>query len=96
MPVQDYLLDTSYDLSIDGGDFVIGESTSQHQQILLLSEKGEIRQYPRTGIGLNSFLNDESGSDLYAEIQKQFEADGMIIKTLSITEDGQVKVDAQY
>ena len=93
---KDYLLDDDFDLKIANGDFVVGESTAQHQQLLLLLEKGELRQYPRTGVGIKNFLNDDNLGDLYQEIHKQFKADGLNIEKLKIYNDGRVDVDAKY
>jgi hypothetical protein len=92
----DYLYTDDMDLRIENGDFVVGDSTMQHQQVLLIAEKGELRQYPLTGVGTMSYLNDDQIGDLYPEIQKQFEADGMVVKTLSIDHEGKINVDAAY
>lgn len=94
--MTDYLLDTDFDLRIENGDFVVGESSAQHQQLLLLLEKGELRQYPLTGVGLKNFLNDDNLGELYQEIQKQFKADGLSVNRLKIYNDGQMELDASY
>jgi len=93
--MQDYLLD-DFDLAIDNGDFVVGESTSQHQQLLLLLNKGELRQYPKTGVGAITFSNDDQLGGLYTEIQQQFEADGMQIEKLVVNSNGTVDIKARY
>jgi hypothetical protein len=41
--MQDYLLDTDFDLRIEGGDFVVGQSDAQHQDLLMLLNKGELQ-----------------------------------------------------
>ena len=41
---RDYLLDENYDLKIESGDFVQGESTQQHQDILMFLEKVDLMQ----------------------------------------------------
>ena len=83
MPV-DILIDiaNAYDLRIEDGDLVSGESTRQHQALLLLTEKGENREFPARGIGLQSWLNDDRSGDLNAAIKREFERDGM--KVISI------------
>lgn len=93
---QDYLLDSSFDLRIEDGDFVVGESTAQHQDLLIHLEKGELRQYPKTGVGIKSFFNDDQVGALYGEIQQQFEADGMTVKKLEITSNKKIIIDAVY
>ncbi len=93
---QDYLLDANDDLQITGGDFVVGESTLQHQSLLVRCKKGELRQYPKTGVGMENFLLDETLADAYPEIQKQFEADGMKVRSIEVLTDASVKTDAYY
>lgn len=93
--VIDYL-DINGDLGIANGDFVKGESTLQCMNRLLVSVKGDWRQYPRTGVGLVNFLNDDNLPDLYLEIQEQYKADGLIIDQLQVYNDGRVVEAAHY
>jgi hypothetical protein len=91
---QDLLL-TSFAPTITGGDFVVGESTRQHQELLLLIEKGELRQYPLSGVGIRSQLLDENPAAVRAEIKRQFELDGM--KVLEVSGSGlTIKTEAIY
>jgi hypothetical protein len=95
--VFDILLEPDFDLMISDGDFVVGESTKQHQLCLLTAEPGNYKQSPTLGVGAFSFINDdETLQNLKAAIQKTFEADGMIIDHLSITADGNIDVEANY
>lgn len=73
----DLLLDAVFSILIEDGDFVPGESTRQHQVLLLYTEKGENREFPTRGVGLRSWLLDERPGDLNAQIKREFEADGM-------------------
>ena len=58
----------------------MGESTRQHQQLLLLSQKGEIREFPTVGVGVQNWILDNSPGDLNGEIKREFEADGMEVQ----------------
>lgn len=93
---QDYTHTEDHDLLISGGDFVVGESTFQHQDLLMMYEKGELRQYPKTGVGIKSFLNDDQLGDAYSEIQRQFQADGMSVEKLVVGSDGAIEIKARY
>jgi hypothetical protein len=79
------LLLTNYDLTIKDGDFVVGESTAQHKQHLIVSYPGEFRQYPIVGVGIGKYLNGENLEGLSAELRRQFELDGLNIDSLSVT-----------
>jgi len=81
---NDVLLDGDFDLLFVDGDLVIGESTRQHQQLLLLSEKGEIREFPTAGVGLLSWTLDNRPGDLNGEIKRQFEQDGMTVQQVKV------------
>ena len=43
MNVCDLLLDDDLDMCVKGGDLAIGESTVQHQALLLFANQGEWR-----------------------------------------------------
>ncbi|MBC7399853.1 MAG: hypothetical protein H7289_07885 [Mucilaginibacter sp.] len=93
--MKDFLLTADFDLKIENGDFVIGESNQQHQQCLLLAEKGAYKQFPNVGVGLATFINDENPDDLLREVRLEFTKDGMKVNRLAY-ENGKIKVDADY
>ncbi|MEN9458941.1 MAG: hypothetical protein RL135_1535 [Bacteroidota bacterium] len=92
---QDILLDNALDLRIENGDFVIGESTMQHQQLLIASHKSDFRGFPLVGVGINDYLLEETEQDLMREIRSQFETDGMKVKRLAF-EANKLTVNANY
>jgi hypothetical protein len=92
----DYMLDADDDLRIEAGDFVVDESTEQHADLLVRMEKGELRQYPKTKVGINTYLLDDNPGDVYQEMQRQYKADGMVIRKLQVFSDGSVEADAYY
>jgi hypothetical protein len=96
MNVSDVLLDEDFDLLMENGDFVVGESTLQHQALLLLSNKGEWRQSPVVGVGLNNFLLQDGGEDeLRQLVRKELERDGMRVGSIQLDE-GLPLIEASY
>lgn len=93
--MNDILLDRTFDLLLAGGDWKIGESTRQHQQLLLLTEKGEWKENPTQGVGSQSWLLDETSGEYRAEVKRQFERDGMTVLKLAGTMKN-LKVEAIY
>ena len=86
MLVYDIGLTDGFDLQMGAdGDFVLKESTTQHQQLLLLTEKGEWDGQPTVGIGTINWINDERGQsgDLISEIGRQWKKDGMRVEKLA-------------
>lgn len=76
----DILTEQTFDAAIANGDFMMGESTRQHQQALLLTAAGEWRESPSVGVDLYGRLLDEVDSaTIEAAIKRQFEGDGMTV-----------------
>jgi hypothetical protein len=97
-------LDNNYDLIIRvrrdaqgkiTGGLSTGGIACQNQALLLLAHKGELKEHPLAGIGINDVIGD-SDFDLWKrEITAQIEADGQRIKRLSLDEKG-LMLEAGY
>ena len=94
--MQDILIDGNNVLQVASGDFVIGQSDNQHQLLLLKTSKGEWKENPDVGADILNFLEDEDKENMYAEIKRQFGADGITINTLRINPEGNIEIDANY
>lgn len=91
--MMDILLEND-DLKVVNGDLVVGGSKKQQQYLLLATDKGEWKQYPRTGVGLFGFLEDENPTLLFREVREQMMMDGMRVKRIDY-KDGQLIIDAE-
>ncbi|KAA2244565.1 hypothetical protein F0L74_00895 [Chitinophaga agrisoli] len=94
--MKDILLTQDLDLDVRAGDLNAGNSDLQHQQLLLINNRGNIKEFPAVGIDAFGYLQDNDTSALLREIRKQFTADGMQVKTINITNTGQLNIDATY
>ena len=92
----DILLGEDLDLHFRNGDLVAGESSEQHQKLLLVVDKGHIKQFPFVGVGIGSFLLDDNLGGLHQEIEQQFNLDGAKIQKREIYEDGTMNIEASY
>lgn len=92
--MQDFIFKD--DLEIKNGDFAIGESSSQHAKHILIAQKGEYKQHPELGVGIENMLNSEDAMDFLIEAKKNLEYDGMAVRNISFTKDGKLNVDAKY
>lgn len=92
---QDILLAENFDLLIKDGDLVIGESTRQHQKLLLLANKGEIREFPQRGVGIERWIDDDFSVSLHSAIKREFEADGMTVDLVR-GDLGDLQIEAEY
>lgn len=94
--MNDLLLDDKYDLQIESGDLVIGNSDNQHQNLLLATEPGAWKENPLVGVGAINYLENESVADLMYAIRTQFTADGMQIHAINQDDDGKININAEY
>ena len=87
---------SNFDLDIKNGHFVLSESTEHHLSLLLLSEKGEWRQFAWLGVGIkNTLLDDAQPLILKKEIRKQVQLDGAKLTRLRIKNE-EVELEADY
>ena len=94
--VNDVILDEQYELQMVNGDFAVGESTAQHEKLLIVSNKGEWRQYPISGVGIGRYVNDEAPGSLITAINTELKNDGMTVNSLRVNADGKIEIDAEY
>lgn len=93
--MQDLLLDTDGDIDITNNDFVIGESSSQHQRLLLQSIKGDWKEQPIVGVNAPYYLKDDDESGLMGAIKQEFEKDGMKVNKV-VYNKPKINIDAYY
>ena len=95
---KDILLDQSGDLACVNGDFVFGESYNQHIGLLLKTNKGEWKENPTAGIGLDDMINDDGvTSELGSTIKKNLMKDGCNVKAISFDENtGKLHIEGSY
>lgn len=95
MEVYDILLDESLDIKIEDGDFQVSGTTKQNQTLLLLCQKGEIKQQPTRCVGVEMYLERSEFAGLNREILSQFTSDGMTVRDIK-TELPEIKIEAEY
>ncbi len=83
------------DIVIESGDLNVKDALRQNQSLLLESNKGEWKQSPTVGVGVNNYLKDTNLLGLKAEIKRQLQQDGMTINKLEVNYS-KIKVDANY
>lgn len=94
--MTDLLLDSDGDLSFKNGDLDIGFSDNQHQEHILLANKGEFREFPEIGVGIIAMLSDDDYTDMLIEIKKNLQYDGMKINNVKFDNDGKLDIDGYY
>lgn len=93
--MTDITLNQDGDIEFSQGDILYDESSWQHQQDIIISNKGYYKESPATGIGVINFIHDNNPESFLRSIRKEFTRDGMKVKKVGI-EHGQIKVEAEY
>lgn len=95
--MTDILLDTgTNDLLFDEtGNLKMGTSDQQHQTLLLLFDKGSLKETPDTGVGTFKHIEAEQPGDFLRELRMQFIGDGMKVNKL-IFENNKLLINAPY
>ena len=93
--MNDLLLNENGDLFIINGNLIVAESTIQHQRLLLETTKGDWRENPLAGVGAAGFLKDDLQGELFSEIKKEFEKDGMQVTNITL-DDENIIINAAY
>jgi hypothetical protein len=84
----------NYDMSISVARNALGQITQglilgnvlhQNQAMILRTQPGQIKEYPRAGVGLLDIVNDNQIDMWKKSITEQFEADGQRISKLILT-----------
>jgi hypothetical protein len=74
---------------------VVGDVTAQNQAAILMAQKGEFKEHPTAGVGLNDIINDNNAMYWEKEIAQQLISDGQRITRLSLNEKGLI-LEAAY
>jgi len=95
--MNDLLLDTDNDLIIDNNELSIGFSDYQHQQLILLMQKGELKESPLATVGIVNYLRESDIEGMLHEVRRCFVEDGMTVSKLNYNEqNGNLDFDATY
>lgn len=73
----------------------VGDTLYQNQYLILTVQKGEIKEYPTLGVGINDLANDDDLNEWKRTIREELAKDGMKIDKLSITTSG-MEIKADY
>lgn len=85
------------DIKIENGHIAIGETLPQNEFLLLVMNKGELKEDPLVGVGISDMLNDNDIIGWKRKIRDGLKADGMKVEQISISSDGRIKkLEAKY
>lgn len=92
----DILINSEGDIEFTNGDLNTGFSDYQHQEHILIANKGEYKEFPALGVGLEGMLDDDEITGFLIEVKKNLEYDGMKINNVKFNENGNLDIDGYY
>lgn len=96
MDFFDFGVESTGDLKIENGDFVIESSDAQHIEDIINSFPGFWKQFPSCGVGLQQYLNSTgTQQQLKNAISSQLKQDGYIVKSVAVNENFEISVDSE-
>ena len=91
------LLDENGDIMIRNGSMVIGNTVLQNQYLILVSQKGEIKERPTLGVGISDMLGDDDVLEWKKRIREEFAKDDLKVNKIDLNlQTGDITVDAKY
>lgn len=85
-------LDQSGDISVQNGDFVLGEINEDIVQSLLIASKGEFKEDLNLGANVQAFLNGMVDPFWTQETKRMLKIGGVDVKNINIT-DNEIIID---
>jgi hypothetical protein len=95
---KDIITDSTNDLIIENGDFKLNESDSQHVEHIITADKGQFRQWPLIGVGINRLINGSiNPQSLKQVIKLNLESDNYNVRLIEVDSIDKlsINVDAQ-
>ena len=83
------------DLTLSEGALQIGNTLYQNQYMILKAQKGDFKEFPLLGVGIDEITNDEDIPEWKKRIRENFRYDELIISSLSIA-NNQTFIVADY
>ena len=98
-------IDDNYELAINleydqtgkiVSGLVIGDVTNQNQLVIIRTDKGELKEHPTKGVGIEDFIDDESPENLIRTTRTELSKEGMEVKSIVLDSKGELLIDAKY
>lgn len=94
MSYKDLITDADGDLIFINGDIKINESDTQHVEHILITDKGQFRQFPLIGVGVARYYHGSvNKQELKQSVKLQLESDGYNVRQIFVDTNESLKID---
>ena len=91
------LLDENGDIMVRNGSMVVGDTTKQNQYLIMIAQKGELKEFPTFGVGISDMLHDDDELEWKKRIGEEFEKDDLEVDNIDLDlQTGKIVVEAKY
>jgi hypothetical protein len=80
---------------VKNGKLAVSDSLQQNQALILMLHKGELKERPAVGVGIDDMLLDNDPIFWRTEIREQLEMDGQHVESVKITKTD-IQIKATY
>ena len=80
---------------LEDGKLQTGNTLYQNQYMILKAQKGDFKEYPLLGVGIDEITNDEDTLEWKKRIRENFSYDELVIDSISIS-NNQTFIVADY
>lgn len=75
---------------------IIGPTLYQNTGLILICRKGEFKQIPALGVGIEDILLDDDYLDWRRRIRVNLELDEQVVNNITFSGTDNLKIDAEY
>ena len=93
--MQDIRQQADGDIYLSDTDFLLIDSTRQHQRDIIITRAGSMKHAPSKGVGAEDYVNDESPEAFLRKTRQEIAADGQKVKSVQMVE-GYIEIKAGY
>lgn len=91
----DILTTNEGELLMQGGDVLVGDALLYHQRDIVVSNPGEWKQNPATGVGIAEYLDDDDPEAMTRLVRQQLTLDGQRVEKVQYDDTG-LKIRGWY
>ena len=93
--MKDIILESNtYIPEFQNGDFKVGDSDFQTEELLCILNKGNLLQFPRIGVGIKKYMESNANTaEISRAIRETFKQDNLNIETITYYKDGTININ---
>lgn len=84
------------DLSVSASGALLGDTMAQNEYIILMSQKGDIKERPLMGAGISDMVGSHETASMKRQIRDALKEDGMTVSAIDMDGGTIKRLEASY